>query len=178
MSSPTRHFGGRQRERQIWSRGNVVGTRDWICPLLMLWTALHQAASLWEANKMEESHGVCGDNRIPDGRTPAFDSERKSLAGRAARIGLNKYVKDGNVLPTITQPEQPRFVPSHTVRRSAAVSPDHQPVRCAVAFQSLLPKVCRARLVAGIMDFGIRCSLIKWHAVVIASYSGGVKLSH
>jgi hypothetical protein len=34
------------------------------CPFLMLWTALHQAASLLEASKMEESHGNSGDNWI------------------------------------------------------------------------------------------------------------------
>jgi hypothetical protein len=57
----------------------TVATRNFqTCerPLLMLWTALHQPASLLEASKMEESHGNSGDNRIGLGEV-SFSGARR-----------------------------------------------------------------------------------------------------
>ncbi len=33
-------------EYLLWIGANVAGSKDILCPLLMLWTALHQPASL------------------------------------------------------------------------------------------------------------------------------------
>ena len=58
------HFEQVGLKRALLARLKSIDGDRAVCPLLMLWTALHQPASLSEASKMEESHGVCGYNRI------------------------------------------------------------------------------------------------------------------